>query len=321
MSLLSNRFRSGMRTGPLLVIVILGLGGLATGILFWITQAEVFTSPELMVKQYMARVYAQDYSRAYELISTEDKAYKSQEAYLQENNNGFSGFRLEAARRLASFIEFPEIQTDVQGDRAIVTVNYIVPDGNDPAVRDILFARSSPSGSEFTEAERSELLAKLDHLQRTGQIPTFEGEETFELVKETNGWRIIENWAASVRVHFSGQVMDGLAWEFEPIQETVLAKPGETLQAIYRARNLSDQPVTAKARHLDRPAEVTEFLNIIQCFCFIQQTLQPGEEVKLPLVFRVAWDVPTDVTDFYVHYEFYPLESFPEDSDVSVSQQ
>jgi cytochrome c oxidase assembly protein subunit 11 len=97
------------------------------------------------------------------------------------------------------------------------------------------------------------------------------------------------------------------------LREVVLAKPGETLQTVYRAKNLSDQPVVAKARHVDRPEEYLAFLSIVQCFCFIQQTLQPGEEAELPLVFRVEWDVPLEVRDFYVHYEFYPIESFPEE--------
>lgn len=301
---------AGLRPGYVLIVALLVGGGLTLGLVFLVNRSGALSTPEAVVQQYMATVYARDYVSAYELISATDKAYKSEEEYLRENSP-FTGFTLEAARQLASYIEYPEIQTEMEGNRATVMVKFVEPDGNAASVRDILFA-APREGNELPQAERRNLLEQLDQLHTSGQIPTFEGEQTFELVKEQDGWRILENWAEAMRVHFSGEVKDGLPWEFEPVQDVVLAKPGETLQTAYRVKNLSDQPVTAKARHTDKPEEYVEFLEIIQCFCFIQQTLQPGEELELPLVFRVDWDVPPEVKDFYVHYEFYPLASFPE---------
>lgn len=309
--------RVQMRAGKAWGVALLVIAGLATGLVVWANQPGLGSSPERVVQQYLASLYAQDYGRAYQFISQADKAYKSKDEYLRENRP-FTGFSLEAARQLASYIEYREIETDMEEDRATLTVKFVVPDGNAPAVQEILFARPA-QGDELSAAERSDLLAKLEELHASGQIPTFEGEQTFELVKDQNGWRIFENWAEAVRVHFSGEAMHGLAWEFEPVQDVILAKPGETLQAIYRAKNLSDQLSVAKARHIDRPAEYLDYLNIIQCFCFIQQALRPGQEVELPLVFRVDWDIPPEVKDFYVHYEFYPLESFPEDSSASTT--
>lgn len=307
--------RTRVRVGQIVVVTILGEGGLAIGLVFLASWLGVWSRPQVVVQQYVASVYAHDYSRAYELISGADKAVKSQEEYLRENRP-FTRFTLEAARQLATYIEYPEIQTESQGGRATVTVKFIVPDGNAEEVKEILFPDSGALASqedELSEAERRTLLAKLDQLHESGQIPTFEGEQTFELVQEQGQWRIVENWAETVRVHFSAEVKHGLPWEFEPVQEVVLAKPGETLQAVYRVKNLSDQLVTAKARHIDKPEEYTDFLEVIQCFCFIQQTLKPGEAAELPLVFRVEWDTPDEVKDFYVHYEFYPLELFPKE--------
>lgn len=307
-----DRFPARLRAGPMLGLVLVAVGVLVAGLFFWVNYSGAVTAPETVAQQYLVSLYAQDYERAYELISTTDKSYKSRDEYLRENNP-FTGFTLEAARHLATYIEFSETQLEQLGEnRLSVMLKFVMPDGNAEVVREILFARPQ-SGNELPEAEREALLAKLDQLHENGQIATFEGEQTFELVKEEAGWRIQENWAASVRVHFSGEVKEGLLWEFEPLQEVVLAKPGETLQTTYRAKNLSDQPVVALARHLDRPEEYLDYLNIIQCFCFIQQTLRAGEEVKLPLAFRVEWDVPDEVRDFYVHYEFYPIESFPDE--------
>jgi len=303
--------RANLKTGRIAVLAMLGLGGLAIGLIFLTRQSQSLSSPEAIARQYLSSLYAQDYSRAYDFISAADQAHKSREEYIRESN-GFTGFSLEASRQLASYIEYPEIETDGQGDHLIVTVQFIVPDGNAPAVKEILSAPSQ-SSEVLSDAERSTLLKRLDDLHDNGQIPTIEGEQSFELVKEETGWRIFENWAEGVQVHFSGEVKDGLPWEFEPLQDVVIAKPGETLQTVYRVKNLADQTVIAKARHMDKPEEYLEFLDIIQCFCFLQQTLRPGEEAELPLVFRVEWDVPEEVSDFYVHYELYPIDSFPEE--------
>ncbi|MFQ5839365.1 MAG: cytochrome c oxidase assembly protein [Candidatus Methylomirabilales bacterium] len=127
-----------------------------------------------------------------------------------------------------------------------------------------------------------------------------------------HGRREDEGEAEPLRIVFEAEVKDGLPWKFWPVQNVVLIKPGETLQAVYRARNLSDKPVTAKAIHIDEPKDLAEkYLEIIQCFCFIQTTLDPGEEKELPLTFRVKWDVPPEVKNFAVQYQFFPIESFP----------
>lgn len=304
-----NWLRTKLQNRRFWTLALLVAGGL-TAVLIWLLQERLQSSPETAVQQYVASVYAADYGGAYDLISATDRSSKSREEYLLENIS-YTGLALEMTRQLASYIEFEEIQVDRQGDQAMVTVQFVIPDGNAGAVRELLAA--SGRGSDLTESEGRDLLTELDQLHESGQLATLEGEQTFTLVQEAGRWRIFENWAEAIRVHFSGEVMDDLAWEFKPVQETVLAKPGESLQTVYWAKNVSDQPITAKARHIDRPEEHLDSLAIIQCFCFIQHTLQPGEESELPLVFRVAWDVPSDVKDFYVHYEFYPIESFPEE--------
>ena len=302
-----NQLCGRLQISYILILVLLLVGAVAVGLILLNRRLAASSAPEQVVRQYVAGLYARDFERAYQLISTADKAYKSQAEYLEENNS-LTGFALEASRQLASYIEYQAWEVERQGERVTVTAHFVVPDGNTPAVQKIL-----SQGDTLTQAERAALLDELDRLYRSDKIPTFEGEQRFELVQEPEGWRVVEDWAGAVRVHFSGEVRAGLSWEFEPLQEVVLAKPGETLQATYRARNLSDRPVVAKARHIDRPEEYLDFLTIVQCFCFIQQTLQPGEETKLPLVFRVEWDTPAEVKDFYVHYEFYPLEEFPEE--------
>lgn len=271
-------------------------------------------SPEEVVRRYGAAIHARDYAQAYELISDADRRYKSREEYLRENGP-LDGFTQELAHKLAASIQYREIQTDLQGSRATVTVKFVMPDGNAEVVREILFANpdtSEPWPKELPAAQKQALLATLDRLHESGQLPMLDGEQTVVLVKEGRGWRVFENWGEAVVVRFSGAVKAGLPWEFGPAQEVIRARPGETVRTFYRAKNLSDQEVTAKACHLVEPEEYRAYLETIQCFCFVQDTLGPGEEKEMPLVFRVRWDAPPEVRRFDVRYEFYPVESFPE---------
>jgi hypothetical protein len=261
---------------------------------------------EAVIKDYIKAIYSRNYSKAYELTSTSDRQFKTLEDYVRENGP-FTGLTLELAEKLASFITYKDIKTEIQGDRAKVTVNLSLPDGNAPEVEGILVEEERPKG-----ASREELLEKLEALQKSGKIPLVEGEQSLELIRENKDWRVFLNWGSGVRVTFKGVVKNNLPWSFEPVQKLVLIQPGETLQNVYRVKNLSDKPVTGKALHGIEPRSQGSYLRIIQCFCFLEETLQPGEEKELPLTFQLSWDTPKEVKELEVTYEFYPLEFFEE---------
>ena len=267
--------------------------------------------PENAMKAYLKAVYAQDYRAAYPWISEKDRKYKSETEYLREYPS-FSGLALELTRGLADMIEWGEVRTDVEGNEATLRFKIKLPNANAPAIRE-LFSEFDPDRlARLTEREKRTIEEKLRLMQKQGALPKIEGEDSLKLVREREGWRVFADWAQAIPVKFSAEVKEGLAWEFRPVQETVLAKPGETLQAVYKVKNLSDRPLTAKARHRDEPEDLADkYLEIIQCFCFIQQTLAPGEEKELPLVFRVGWNVSKEVKEFRVKYEFYPIDKFP----------
>ncbi|MFQ5898480.1 MAG: cytochrome c oxidase assembly protein [Candidatus Methylomirabilia bacterium] len=263
------------------------------------------------MKLYLEAVYARDYKEAYGLISSADRQWKSQEEYLRENKF-FTGAALTLARKLASFIEYRDVVTDVKNGRATMRFKVRLPDASDPSLRQLLLDFEPDPLARLSDTQLGALVARLDAMHRAGELPMIEGEEDWQLIKEPQGWRILLNWAGAIRIQFEAEVKRNLPWKFWPVQEVVLAKPGETLRAVYRARNLSDKPVTAKAIHIDQPKELADkYLEIVQCFCFIQTTLEPGEEKEFPLVFRIRWDAPETVKTFSVRYEFYPIESFP----------
>lgn len=97
-----------------------------------------------------------------------------------------------------------------------------------------------------------------------------------------------------VTVRFDGNVNSRLPWAFEPVQREVTVKVGEQTLAFYRAKNLSDKPLTGTASFNVSPPIAGAYFDKIACFCFSEQTLQPGETVDMPVSFYVD---PTVVKD------------------------
>lgn len=91
----------------------------------------------------------------------------------------------------------------------------------------------------------------------------------------------------TVEIRFDANVAPGLDWSFQPEARSVTVRVGETKLAFYRAHNRSSRPVTAAATYNVTPAQAGYHFAKMQCFCFTDQTLQPGETLDLPVVFFV----------------------------------
>ena len=98
----------------------------------------------------------------------------------------------------------------------------------------------------------------------------------------------------TVTIRFDGNVTPGLPWHFEPVQNTMEVKIGENNLAFYRATNTSDQPVRGTAIYNVFPEIAAVYFNKLQCFCFTEQLLQPGETVEFPVSFFVDPQIVND---------------------------
>eukprot|EP00933_Yihiella_yeosuensis_P054476 TRINITY_DN5293_c0_g1_i1.p1 TRINITY_DN5293_c0_g1~~TRINITY_DN5293_c0_g1_i1.p1 ORF type:complete len:323 (-),score=63.34 TRINITY_DN5293_c0_g1_i1:265-1233(-) len=90
-----------------------------------------------------------------------------------------------------------------------------------------------------------------------------------------------------VTIDFAGTVHPSLPWEFVPQQRRVVVGLGETALAFYRAKNKSDHPIIGVSVYHMIPPESGLYFNKIQCFCFDEQLINPGEEVDLPIFFFI----------------------------------
>jgi cytochrome c oxidase assembly protein subunit 11 len=116
-----------------------------------------------------------------------------------------------------------------------------------------------------------------------------------------------------VTVRFDANVGAGLPWTFEPVQNTVDVRIGETALAFYRVKNVSDHPVTGTATFNVTPDQAGGFFDKVQCFCFTEQRLEPGESAELPVSFFIDPAIVDDsdgksIRYITLSYTFYPVK-------------
>lgn len=115
-----------------------------------------------------------------------------------------------------------------------------------------------------------------------------------------------------VTVRFDANTAPGLPWSFEPVENKMELKVGENGLAIYRASNRSNVPVIGTATFNVTPEQAGGFFNKLQCFCFQEQRLEPGETVDMPVSFFVDPAMVDDADGRHIRtitlsYTFHPV--------------
>ena len=116
-----------------------------------------------------------------------------------------------------------------------------------------------------------------------------------------------------VSVRFDANTSGSLDWSFHAVQTSMTVKVGEQNMAYYKATNVSDKPLTGSAVFNVTPVQAGIYFNKIQCFCFTEQTLQPGESIEMPVSFFVDPDMLDDpdaqnIKEITLSYTFYPVD-------------
>ncbi len=122
-----------------------------------------------------------------------------------------------------------------------------------------------------------------------------------------------------IAIRFDANTAPSLPWRFRPERPIQRVSIGERDIAFYTARNLSARPVTGSATFNVSPAAAGRYFTKIQCFCFEEQVLQPGEEARMPVVFYVDPKILDDpqagrISEITLSYTFYPVDSGKEGS-------
>lgn len=120
--------------------------------------------------------------------------------------------------------------------------------------------------------------------------------------------------ARTVQVRFDSNTDPNLPWRFEPAEREVKVRLGEEKLVHYRATNVSQRPIVGTATYNVTPERSAAWFNKIQCFCFTEQLLLPGQSVDMPVVFFVDAEMAKDrryddIRTITLSYTFYEAKT------------
>lgn len=153
----------------------------------------------------------------------------------------------------------------------------------------------------FASAPLYRLFCQVTGFAGTTQIATEAQAATVNVTNKT------------ISVRFDSNVSSALPWDFKPENVTDKVTIGARDMAIYIAKNRSDQPVSGTAVFNVTPVQAGKYFNKVQCFCFTEQTLRPGQMARMPVLFYVdpaILDDPDtkDIEEITLSYTFYPVD-------------
>jgi cytochrome c oxidase assembly protein subunit 11 len=127
-------------------------------------------------------------------------------------------------------------------------------------------------------------------------------EQTAEQIKAASN---------TISIRFDANVERGMPWQFKPLQRTDEITIGIRDMALFWAKNTSNAPLTGTASFNVEPEQAGKYFNKIQCFCFTEQTLKPGEEVRMPVLYYVDPAIlndpdTKDIQQITLSYTFHP---------------
>ena len=111
----------------------------------------------------------------------------------------------------------------------------------------------------------------------------------------------------TIRIEFDSNVRK-LPWTFRALEPITGVHPGEVRQVVFEVVNTTDRPLTGQAIPSYGPANAAQYFRKLECFCFTQQTLQPGERRQMPVVFVVDPALPKDIPTITLSYTFFQVE-------------
>ncbi len=263
--------------------------------------------PEEVALEYGRALYASDLERAYRLISADDQRVKDEATFRGEREPA-TGFALEVARQLASFIEATVADTKIGDERASVKMKVKLPDANAPEISALVANWDERNLNTLPQTERERITRRLDQLHGSQQIPMLEGEETFDLVRERAGWRVFLNWAGGVRLRFRTVLQEKSLLEVRVSPEEALVTPGDRVHVTLHATNRSAQNVIARVTHRIDPKAQADSLALLECPLLIPVTLKPGQVEEFRSEYLLLKDIPADTKEFQVTYEFSPVK-------------
>lgn len=113
-----------------------------------------------------------------------------------------------------------------------------------------------------------------------------------------------------IAVTFTSHSQTSLPWEFKPVTRGLDVKVGEMQDAVFYVKNYSNRPIVGMATFNVTPPRAGFYFKKTECFCFTQQTLEPGEEKEMLVRFMLDPEMPDDVHELTLSYTFFDNEEY-----------
>jgi hypothetical protein len=258
-----------------------------------------------VIRNYIRATYARDFVAAYRFISAEDRNVRDINRYVQQRGP-YSGFILDAARKLSEFIEVGTLNAQESPRGVRVAIKYRVPDPQ--KIAPLLLNWDPRRLNSLPAAERKQIIDALDQRKQQDSLEMSEGTETFELIREADEWRVFLNWAAGVKIPLKLDLSKSPDLDVVLSKNEFVLQPGDLFEIVLRIKNRAQQPVTVRIGHLVEPSPIADYLDFVQCGFLLPVTVQPDKEQEFSGTYMLRGSLPEGVRGLNLTYDFHQLK-------------
>lgn len=261
--------------------------------------------PMTVIQRYLRATYARDFVAAYRFISAEDRNVRDVNRYVQQRGP-YSGFILDAARKLSEFIEVGTLNAQESPRGVRVAIKYRVPDPQ--KIAPLLLNWDPRRLNSLPAAERKQIIDALDQRKQQGSLEMSEGTETFELIREADEWRVFLNWAAGVKIPLKLDLSKSPDLDVVLSKNEFVVQPGDLFEIVLKIKNRTQQPMTVRIGHLVEPSTIADYLDFVQCGFLLPVTVQPDKEQEFSGTYMLRGSLPEGVRGLNLTYDFRQLK-------------
>ena len=261
--------------------------------------------PMTVIQSYLRATYARDFVAAYRFISAEDRKVRDVNRYVQQRGP-YSGFILDAARKLSEFIEVGTLNAQESPRGVRVAIKYRVPDPQ--KIAPLLLNWDPRRLNSLPAAERKQIIDALDQRKQQGSLEMSEGTETFELIREADEWRVFLNWAAGVKIPLKLDLSKSPDLDVVLSKNEFVVQPGDLFEIVLKIKNRTQQPMTVRIGHLVEPSPIADYLDFVQCGFLLPVTVQPDKEQEFSGTYMLRGSLPEGVRGLNLTYDFHQLK-------------
>jgi hypothetical protein len=166
------------------------------------------------------------------------------------------------------------------------------------------FLRNAYQLNLVPEPERKQIIESIEKKSRDGTLPMVAREETFELIKEGDEWRIFFNWAAGIRIGFRALPARPSEVEVSLSKDQMVLQPGDMFEVFLTIKNPSKKDSIVEVNHLLEPRDVTHYLDFVQCDVLEPVRVRAGKEQEYSATYLLRANFPEGIHQFSLTYGF-----------------